>query len=112
MIRKFFGTLLFVILWLPFFLLGLIFVPVSLALSKRTTEHLPRVFWFWDTPHGINGDSAWIADCNPDVFMAPDPEAACAHITKWKSGNERKFGKRLKWLIWENPNSNLKHLLK
>lgn len=111
MLRKIFGNLLFWILWVPFYLMGLILIPIALIFANRESEYLCPALWLWDTKIGINGDIDWVISCNEDVLLAPDPTAACKHLAHWKSGDERTYKKRIKWLICHNPNSNLKRLL-
>lgn len=108
---RYLKLVLFWVLWIPSFLLEVLIVPIALLFADRETDRLPPLFWIWDTKHGINGDLDWIADCNADVYMAPDPVAACRHLHHWKSGDERHYSNRVKWLLRHNPNSNLRNLL-
>lgn len=105
-------TVLWLAIWIPFYVIGFLVTWIGLVVCGRKAEHMAFPWWFWDSNHGINGtldynNLNWIGICNPDVFLAPDPEAAARGIVDRKDGNERKFKNRWIWITWRNPVTNV-----
>lgn len=79
--------------FLPVWLLGWLMVPAALLFCGRDSEHLPHVFWPWcNCDAGINGirggkNPAWLAICGSTAAT-------------------RSYWRRLQWLAWRNPASN------
>lgn len=88
---------------LPMTLLGLFMVPLGLLFCKKDSEHMPKLFWFWDNDRdGINGDGR-----EP---TATDPGAG------WKGnehtqGNQQSMWNRFRWLAIRNPANNFGYLI-
>lgn len=106
------STVLWLGVWIPFYLLGFLCTWLGLIFTTRNSEHMWFPWWFWDNNHGINGTLGynnlnWVAICNPDVMMAPDPESAARGIVDRRDGNERRYGNRWLWTTWRNPVTNV-----
>lgn len=106
-------TLLWVLVWIPFYILGFLLTWIGLIFTNRNSEHMFFPWWFWDNNHGINGtldynNLNWVYLCNPqENWKVPDPIAKCKEIIDSKKGNERTYGKRWQWVTWRNPVTNV-----
>lgn len=85
------STFVWLLAWLPLYLLGFFVTWAGLLLCDARAEHMPWPWWFWDNSHGINGtlhgnNARWPILCK---------------------GKERTFNNRWTWVTWRNPVSNL-----
>lgn len=117
LIRYLISIFLWLTIWIPIYLLGFLVGWMGLLFCNRDSEHMPKLWWFWDNEtHGINGtlggnNPKWVLICNPEVF--PEGEsldkqyATLQRIVSEKSGKERTFWNRWVWLYWRNPVTNI-----
>jgi hypothetical protein len=90
---------LFLLVFLPFYFIGFVAVPMGLLFCTAHSTRLPIIFWAWDNETGINGT---IGGNNPKW-----PRICAAAGRK-----ETDFLSRFIWLAWRNPCSNVgRHLL-
>lgn len=65
---------------LPIEILHFLLVPIALLFCKKESEHLPKIFsWFDENDYGINGDPYWIE-------------------VHFPNGKNRTYWTRLRWL--------------
>ena len=109
-------------LTIPADLLAPIVVPIALLFTKRESEHLPRLFLWWDNDASINGDGwavwrdgQWVhvfGDERPGERPVPyaDPEYT-GDAYYCKGHHPRSFYARWVWLGLRNRASKLSQIL-
>ena len=113
----FLSIVFWVVVWIPFYVLGFLVGWMGLLFCNRDSEHMPWLWRPWDNKaHGINGtlggnNPKWVIICNPELQDESIPlserQKMMNDIIKNKTGKERTYWKRWVWLIWRNPVSNL-----
>lgn len=111
-------TFLWLLFWIPVYILGYFVTWIGLLFCNRGSEHMPVLWWLWDNCLGINGtinynNLKWPYTCNKKAI---DKEAALTGRNVWdvtkswvdmQTGKERSYGKRWIWVTFRNPVSNL-----
>lgn len=115
--RWFVTSLVWVSTWLPMYIFGYMWTFIPLLFTNRNSDHMPFFGWFWDSNHGIHGalgynNLKWVYACNKDrinerIPLGIDIWRECRVIVDNKSGNERTFWNKWKWITFRNPVTNL-----
>lgn len=106
-------TLIWLLIWIPFYILGYLVVWIGLLFCDWDAVHMPKLWWPWDNYDGINGtlyyhNLNWVYICNPEMFVGvKDPTAKAIQIVDEKTGAEHTYGRRYQWLAFRNPISNV-----
>lgn len=105
------STTLWLTIWLPFVTLGYLTTWLGLLFCNRASEHMPRLWWPWDSVTGINGTICfrnldWVIECNKDDWHFSSPETA-KRIVAHHLGRERTYPARWLWVTVRRPADNI-----